>query len=412
MRTPADLAARAAVRYRRGFAAWAVDPAAAQAADVVLALAPPTQSAALADAEAVATWMASWRRWEQQGLGTVERQERRWPSLGIQQVPVRVQVVGAEAIARTAGRSEHWALVRERGAYLLAELADVGASASGAVAPASTAGEDLAQAVAAVIGEVADYPDDDVERLAAAVRWLAKHPASGLYLRQLPIAGLDTKWLEQHRRVVARLLASVRGVPREGLDLGLRRVEAVLRLRVLDQELAVGGLEDVSVPVGQAGRLWPGRRLDVVIVENLATFLALEPRGGAVAVWGAGKAVVSALTEIAWVRGARRLVYWGDLDADGLAIFGALAQRLRGEEPSAQCVDLTPVLMDAATLRRYRPLAVADPGAEGNHDRAVPAGLGEGERQAWQMVVGQGVRLEQERIPWPEAQAAVEAAFR
>ena len=437
MRTPQDLRSRAAAAYRRSAAAWAVDPEAAESARLVLGLAPPTEREALAGAQAVADWAAAWRVREAGRDVVVERRTRSWASLGAQQVPVRAVLTGADAIASAAGRADDWARARDRAARLLA-LGRAHGAGDGVERTA------LAAAVRSVIGAVASYENDDVERLLAALAWLADNDASGLYLRQIPIAGMDSKWLERHRRVLRVLVPVLRGLDTRagangpagapgpaapgGLEeaLGLRPLPAVCRIRLLDRGLVPGAPRDMSAPIDEIDRLWapppapapqrtapphpPGGPEAVVVVENLATFLALEERPGAVAVWGHGYSA-AALARIGWLRGASTLVYWGDLDVDGLRILAAL----RAAAPRARSF-----AMDAATLRRWRRLAVPDPGAGAGRSPGAaspdppspPDRLTEPEREAWEVLAGGGLRLEQERIAWDWACARLDAVLR
>lgn len=439
MREPQDLRVRAAAAYRRSAAAWAVDPAAAGSARVVLGLAPPTEREALSGAQDVAAWAAAWRAWEARHDVVVERRTRSWASLGAQRVPVRAVLTGADAIAAAAGRADDWERARDRATRLLALGRTHGSSGgTGRLA--------LAAAVRSVIGAVASYGDDDVERLLAALAWFADNDASGLYLRQVPVAGMDSKWLERHRRVLRSLVPVLRGLDTRaggpagapgpaapgGLEeaLGLRPLPAVCRIRLLDRGLVPGAPRDMSAPIDEIDRLWaappvstaqrtapppypPGGPEAVVVVENLATFLALEERPGAVAVWGHGYSA-AALARIGWLRGASTLVYWGDLDVDGLRILAAL----RAAAPRARSF-----AMDAATLRRWRRLAVPDPGAGAGRSPGAgrppgaaspdpPDRLTEPEREAWEVLTGGGLRLEQERIAWDWACARLDAALR
>ena len=439
MRGPQDLCARAAAAYRRSAAAWAVDPAAAGSARVVLGLAPPTEREALSGAQDVAAWAAAWRAWEARHDVVVERRTRSWASLGAQRVPVRAVLTGADAIAAAAGRADDWERARDRATRLLALGRAHGPSGE-------TGRPALAAAVRSVIGAVASYGDDDVERLLAALAWFADNDASGLYLRQVPVAGMDSKWLERHRRVLRSLVPVLRGLDTRaggpagapgpaapgGLEeaLGLRPLPAVCRIRLLDRGLVPGAPRDMSAPIDEIDRLWapppvptaqrtappphpPGGPEAVVVVENLATFLALEERPGAVAVWGHGYSA-AALARIGWLRGASTLVYWGDLDVDGLRILAAL----RAAAPRARSF-----AMDAATLRRWRRLAVPDPGAGAGRSPGVgrppgaaspnpPDRLTEPEREAWEMLADGGLRLEQERIAWDWACARLDAVLR
>ena len=148
MRGPAELAARAAVRYQRVYAAWAANPEQARAEVLPLSLDPPTQDLALADVDGVAAWIAAWRQWEHSAPGTVTWEGRRWASLGTQHLPVRAQLVGADAIASAAGRAGHWGLASSRAEMIAEMLQALG------VGPTGLPGQGgAAEAVAAVISE-------------------------------------------------------------------------------------------------------------------------------------------------------------------------------------------------------------------------------------------------------------------
>mgnify|MGYP000965762445 CR=1 FL=1 len=173
MRGPAELAARAAVRYQRVYAAWAANPEQARAEVLPLSLDPPTQDLALADVDGVAAWIAAWRQWEHSAPGTVTWEGRRWASLGTQHLPVRAQLVGADAIASAAGRAGHWGLASSRAEMIAEMLQALG------VGPTGLPGQGgAAEAVAAVIGEVVEYEDDDVERLVAQWEAIEKKASS------------------------------------------------------------------------------------------------------------------------------------------------------------------------------------------------------------------------------------------
>jgi hypothetical protein len=199
---------------------------------------------------------------------------------------------------------------------------------------------------------LASCPEPELKRLLAAVHWLAQHPDSGLYLRQLPIAGMDTKWLAANRVRVTDLLRQVRGAEGDLQALsGLRREPDLLRLRRLDPGLrrGLGGLSDLTAltaPVAELAGLGlaPAR---VLLVENLQTGLALPDLPGTVALMARGYAV-EVYAALPWLRG-RPCHYWGDLDTHGFAILSRLRQHL----PQARSL-----LMDTETLLAHRDLWV------------------------------------------------------
>jgi len=46
---------------------------------------------------------------------------------------------------------------------------------------------------------LADALDSDIQKLIAVLSWLQANPDRQLYIRQLPIKGVDTKWLGNHK---------------------------------------------------------------------------------------------------------------------------------------------------------------------------------------------------------------------
>ena len=57
-----------------------------------------------------------------------------------------------------------------------------------------------------IIRRITDLDDRDYQRLVTTVTWLRANPASGMLLRQLPIEGIDTKWLSSHAQLILALL--------------------------------------------------------------------------------------------------------------------------------------------------------------------------------------------------------------
>jgi len=254
-------------------------------------------------------------------------------------------------------------------------------------------------ALASKFDVLADYAGEDFERLMALLAWLEANPKSGLYLRQLPVEGLDTKWLEKRTGLVAALLRALR-VPVEADEgdfhelCGLLKPAHRVRVRLLCPTLRamVGGVCDIEAPVGELAAL-PIAPVAVLIVENLETGLALPDLPGVAVVMRLGNAV-SALGTLPWLQEADT-VYWGDIDTHGFAIL----DRARRVVPY-----LRSVLMDEATLLSHRALCVQEAVQCPNvplemltaEERAVYDGL---RANVW----GQRVRLEQERLGWAEA---------
>lgn len=188
------------------------------------------------------------------------------------------------------------------------------------------------------------------------------HPRPGCYLRQLPIP-VHTKFIEEHRgilQVLLDLLLPPSSVNPDRPDFEgryfLKSPESLVRLRFLDPALAVGGLEDLTVPLSRFEAMGVSCRT-VFVVENLMTFLAFPGVAEAVCIWGSGFQA-GRLGGAPWLQGPR-LLYWGDLDRAGFEILA----RLRRVLPRVESM-----LMDRATWLRYERFAVPDGGGRPTPD--------------------------------------------
>ena len=154
--------------------------------------------------------------------------------------------------------------------------------------------------------------DVDFDLLCRAADWFTRHDATGLTPRQVPIAGLHAKWLNT-RHALIRELAGV-----EDLRL-LPPHPPRIHFTYLDPtHRAAGGRLHDSATVGDRIAL-PYRPQVVIISENKDTAIHCPPLPGGVSVEGVGRggATVAAFD---WITAAARVVYWGDMDADGLEI--------------------------------------------------------------------------------------------
>lgn len=244
-----------------------------------------------------------------------------------------------------------------------------------------------------------EYPQKWPQLMQVCVFFM-EHPQSGLYLRQLEIPGVDTKFIENHKKIISELtetLRSVRGAGSAGSVSpetfeerhGLRREPACLRFRVLDPDVSAlfGGFDDLEVPLPSLVQKEIPCEM-VFIVENKITGLCIPALAKSLVYFELGyKALL--LKNIPWLR-SKRLVYWGDLDTHGFSILSQLRQHF----PQVQSL-----CMDQETLLDYRNLWTVEerpfPGPCPNLT-ATEAVVFEGlQNNLW----GQNIRLEQERVP-------------
>lgn len=374
---PDDVRAQLEQRYRRrqrqwlgGEGAWPID----------LALGSPTERAASESTSEVRAWVDAWMHWR--GPGLLQWTTRRWARLGTQQLPASVTLDSPRDVALWVGDAGRWDTASRRYAEF------------------RTRWTAMPGTVAEHFDTFADYVDADFARLGGVVEWLAANPESGCYLRQLPIAGVHTKWIESRRRVIAAFVAAARAIPVQDFytTCGVRRPASNVRFRLLCPELRarIGGLQDIAVSVEQLARLDVKPRT-VVVVENQETGIALPDMSHAVAFVGLGNAITMA-ADIPWLAGLP-FVYWGDIDTYGLAIVSRARSVFRR---------LRTVLMDEVTLCSHAEFWGVE---KRQHGALTASALTDDERalfddlksQRW----GVNVRLEQERLPWPDAMTAL-----
>jgi hypothetical protein len=225
-----------------------------------------------------------------------------------------------------------------------------------------------------------------------------------LYLRELDVPSVDSKFIEQHRLLVSELLSLI--IPSHAFDanlhpgsvvrfcqrFGLRHDQPLIRFRLLDDSLLdeTGGFQDLSVPLSEL-KIWTPSANTIFIAENKVNGLSFPNCQGAMIIFGLGGGI-DMLKELAWLHG-KQIYYWGDIDSHGFAILA----RLRRYFPAVQSF-----LMDQETLLHARALCVSedspytdaiDHNCLNPAEQALFASLQSNE---W----GENLRLEQERVPF------------
>lgn len=187
------------------------------------------------------------------------------------------------------------------------------------------------------------------------VLWLQIHPRPKIYLRQVDIPGVHSKFIEGHRGVLSELLdlalpadaidPSCRGASQFAARYGFLDKPARIRFRVLDPHLVIlpgVTVPDLAVDAASFALLRPAVR-QVFITENETNFLAFPQVPGSLVIFGAGYGW-DALSQAEWLN-ACTILYWGDIDTHGFAILDQLRARFSHVES---------FLMDRATLMAHR----------------------------------------------------------
>jgi hypothetical protein len=236
-------------------------------------------------------------------------------------------------------------------------------------------------------------------RLLAVVTWLMAHPRPGIYLRQVDVAGLHTKFIEAHRGVLAELLdlalpaAAVdftkTGISQFAARYGFLDKPPRIRFRVLDPHLRLvpgSDCPDIALDAASFSRLDLGIER-VFITENETNFLAFPRVPGAIVIFGAGYGW-EPLASSHWLKDCA-LYYWGDIDTHGFAILDQLRRHFG---------HVCSFLMDSATLDAHTAFC----GVEDQPSRADLGRLTVDEYALYDDLrkdrISKRVRLEQEHI--------------
>lgn len=370
---------------------WIGSIAAGEPCEVTLSISlrPPTEAHVLADRAAAQEWARQWREAVLPAGVEVDWEERRWPRLSTQRVPVRVRLSSPEACEAFAGGeiAQESALLRARAHVIRDAFAD------GTVAT----NDQLKRVVRGARATLARLTDTDFDHVVTGARWLASRPRVALRPRQIPIRGVDSKWFGAHRQLLGALFEVATGAP-----LDIVEADARVRVRILGADVDTPWeMTDFAAPATQLARL-PLKPRAVLLTENLECLLAFPAWDGVVAIHSSGYAV-SQVGQLEWLTGVP-VIYWGDLDSHGFAILSMARGLLAGVGQAG----VVSVLMDEDTLMAHRDLWVQEP-------KPTPgtfAHLTEAEQRTLERIRSLGhVRLEQERIPWDTCVAELERAL-
>jgi hypothetical protein len=257
---------------------------------------------------------------------------------------------------------------------------------------------------------------DRWSHLLDVVAWIVNHPEPGIYVRQLDLPDVNTKFVETNRVVLGSMLDAI--LPTEAFDGEFSATAAFARryrfrvppstvtFRSLDPTNPVGlgdaaplsvGDRAITTTIDDFARLTGVRR--VFITENFINFLAFPAAPGAIVVFGQGNDV-GKLARAPWLFDVP-VQYWGDIDTWGFAIL----DQLRSVVPHVRSL-----LMDHETLLRHSAQWVTE-----NPTRRDLGHLSPAEQALYDDLrdnrLGTCIRLEQELIDYAWVKRAVRAGL-
>lgn len=145
----------------------------------------PTQKTAQGNWNAYNRWVKSWfdeLRGNAMLSGELLSVDKAWSTMGKQEVPTHVSFANPHQLASFLGPS----------------YADLYLRTEARWRECAKNWPDLLSTLRTQAEWMAGLSTTDYQRCVAVVDWLSVNLDRGMYLRQLPISGLDTKWIERH----------------------------------------------------------------------------------------------------------------------------------------------------------------------------------------------------------------------
>lgn len=233
-------------------------------------------------------------------------------------------------------------------------------------------------------------------QLLAVCQFMKENPLPNCYIRELDIPDIDTKFIEQHKRILDTLFEYI--LPNQGIrqnagersahyfeeKYGFKYDEPLIRFRIHSGSK----IDDISLPLSAFSNLFPPCQ-HVFITENKINGLSFPLPENSIVVFGLGYGIQS-LRDVSWLK-EKEIIYWGDIDTHGFAILS----QLRGYYSHVKSF-----LMDEITLFKFQHLWVTENATK--RCLASLKNLISDEQALFQNLInntwGETIRLEQERI--------------
>lgn len=241
------------------------------------------------------------------------------------------------------------------------------------------------------------------------VAWIKAHPRPNVFLRQVDIPGVHSKFIEAYRGVLMELLDII--LPSEAIDTtssgasqfakryGFCEKPTRIRFRILDSAYTLlpgDFVQDITLDAESFAKL-DLNVTRVFITENEINFLAFPRIKNSMVIFGAGYGF-EMLSKVEWLSRCR-IQYWGDIDTHGFAILDQLRNQFSHVES---------LLMDRATLLEFE----SQWGMEEKQSLRDLRRLNPEERALYDDLrdnrMRKNLRLEQERIGFKRVMSALD----
>lgn len=175
---------------------------------------------------------------------------------------------------------------------------------------------------------------EEWERILKLSVWMKENPNPGIYIRQVDLPGVHTKFIEQNKNILSQIFqeilppeavnATYSGVNQFEARYGFRTKPLRIRFRILDASLSPfssSDYPDITLDAESFANL-SFTECRVFIVENESCFLSFPYFKNALVIFGAGYCW-EALKPAVWLQKCD-IYYWGDIDTHGFRILDHL----------------------------------------------------------------------------------------
>ena len=296
-----------------------------------IGLKPPQGRSAVADILHFQRFIEEWKSFKYPNF--VQWEDRTYRILAEQKVPVSLRIQSFDELVSFLGseaQSRHVAWSKK-----MAPLLKINSAAF--------------PAMVRHLETIEKMTTSDSELLAELIPQLHFNMGKGGYLRALPLIKVDTKFLENHRMLVAEILdvlhsnaISEQGGLWEWLNCE-PSPKGWFFIRPLCEEMRskLGGLPLFQMPQ-DVFKKQSLPALNILVVENLQSGLGLPEMENTIAIIGTGGN--TAWLEAQWLN-EKRVAYWGDIDSWGLSILSRVRTRI---------THVNSLMMDRETLLRHQ----------------------------------------------------------
>ncbi|MBN2824329.1 MAG: hypothetical protein JXQ76_03315, partial [Campylobacterales bacterium] len=146
------------------------------------------------------------------------------------------------------------------------------------------------------------------DEILSVIEFLLANPNPTIYLRELSLSKIDTKFIEKYKKIIDRVTSHIQNQPPLSSlshyafeqKYCFKYPQLQIRFRILDKRLYIQNLSNLSLPLNDFKELnFPCKT--IYIVENKITTLSFPNLKDSIVIFGQGYGV-SALKEIEWFR--------------------------------------------------------------------------------------------------------------